>query len=123
MNMNNNDNLSDLNRREFLKGGSFATLMMMMGGIPLQAQDPPKSTDGESTSYKTDAPPLNCAVIGCGIWGRQILNTLVPLPNAPVVAVCDTYPTFLRRAKEAAPKAEPYEDYRKVLENKDVQGV
>jgi predicted dehydrogenase len=122
MRMNKNENLSDLNRRDFLKGGSFATLMMMMGGVPLQADDQSKPADGE-TKYKTDAPPLNCAVIGCGVWGRQILNTLATLPNAPVVAVCDNYAPFLRRAKEAAPKAESYEDYRKVLEQKDVQGV
>src|SRR5262245_31268416 len=86
--MNKKENVSDLNRRDFLKGGSFATLMMMMGGVPLQADDQPKPAEGE-TKYKTDAPPLNCAVIGCGIWGRQVLNTLATLPNAPVVAVCD----------------------------------
>ncbi len=47
-------------------------------------------------------------MIGCGIWGREILNTLAVLPNAPVVAISDTYATFLRRAKEAAPKARAY---------------
>jgi predicted dehydrogenase len=66
---------------------------------------------------------VNCGVIGCGLWGREIANTLTRLPNAPVVAVCDTYEPFLRRGKEAAPKAETYTDYRKLLEAKDVQAV
>ena len=48
---------------------------------------------------------------------------LARFPKAEVIAVCEKYEPFLRRAKEAAPKAEGYTDYRKVLENKDVQAV
>ena len=40
-----------------------------------------------------------------------------------MVAICDTYAPFLRRAKEAAPKAETYSDYRQVLAQKSVQAV
>ena len=62
-------------------------------------------------------------VIGCGAWGREILTHLATLPRAEVVAVCDHYESFLNRAKNAAPKAEGYLDYEKLLENKDVQAV
>ena len=66
---------------------------------------------------------MNCAVIGCGPWGREVLQTLSLLPNAPVVAFCDSYEPALRRAKEAAPNAESFTDFHKLLEKKEVQAV
>jgi predicted dehydrogenase len=113
---------NDWNRRDFIKGAStFGAMMALMGGIPLQAED--KTNGAPATGYSTVGAPLNCALIGCGIWGREVLATLALLPNAPVVAVCETYEPFLRRAKDAAPKAQTYTDYKKLLEQKDVQGV
>ena len=120
--MNKNDPLSDLNRRDFLRGSSFSTLMMMMGGVLIKAQDKPKDAEAP-TQYKTTGAPVKCGVIGCGTWGREILRTLALLPNAPVVAISDTYPVMLRRAKESAPHAESYEDYRTLLAQKDVKAV
>ncbi|HZQ45999.1 MAG TPA: Gfo/Idh/MocA family oxidoreductase [Verrucomicrobiae bacterium] len=114
---------ADFNRRDFIKGASFGTLMMMMGGVPLQAEDKPAAAGDKDTNYNTVGAPVSCAVIGCGYWGREILQTLAVLPNAPVVAISDTYAPFLHRAKEAAPKAETYEDYRQALANKAVQAV
>ena len=120
--MSIHDQTSDLNRRDFLRGGSVSTLMMMMGGVALQAQQKAKAADAP-TAYSTVGAPVKCAVIGCGSWGREILRTLAVLPNAPVVAICDTYPAMVRRAKEVAPNAETFDDYRKVLENKEVKAV
>ena len=114
---------ADFNRREFIKGASFGTLMMMMGGVPLQAEDKASATGDKDTTYNTIGAPVSCAVIGCGFWGREILQTLAVLPNAPVAAICDTYGPFLRRAKESAPKAEAFEDYRQLLAQKSVQAV
>jgi len=108
---------SDMTRRGFVKTSSFAAAMSMLGGIPLVAQQEKNETPAASGST------VKCAVIGCNIWGREILNMLARLPKAEVIAVCDRYEASLRRAKEAAPKAEGYADYTKVLENKDVQAV
>src|SRR3954470_16559173 len=121
-----NESEPDFNRRDFLKSSSISTLMMMMGGVAIQAQDKKEENATATPSIEEEkhfGPPVNCGVIGCGIWGREIANTLARLPNAPVVAVCDTYEPFLRRGKEAAPKAEGYTDWRKLLESKDVQAV
>src|SRR4051812_12751079 len=109
---------TDSTRREFVKTSSFATAMTMLGGIPLFAAD-------EKVAPAADAAPskVKVAVIGCNVWGREILNTLARFEKADVVAVCDHYESALRRAKEAAPKAEGYDDYKKVLENKNVQAV
>ncbi len=120
--MNNSDQLSDLNRRDFIKGGSMTTLMMMMGGLELRAAEQPAGT-AAPTQYKTTTEPLNCAVIGCGAWGREVLMTLAKLPNAPVVAICDTYEPFLKRVKDLAPKAQAFKDYKEVLAKKEVEGV
>jgi predicted dehydrogenase len=112
----------DFNRREFIKGASISSLMLMMGGIPLQAE-PATNTTLVDTGFSTVSPPVACALIGCGIWGREILQTAALLPNMPIVAICDNYPPFLRRAKEYAPKAEAIDDYKKVLEMKEVEAV
>jgi predicted dehydrogenase len=123
--MKKKQKVPDLDRRSFLKGSSLTTLMMMMGGVPLRAQDKPQAGDSAPEPERHAGPPVKCAVIGCGAQGREILSGLAKLPNAPVVAICDTYatPGFIKRAKEFAPKAEPFEDYTKVLANKDVQAV
>jgi predicted dehydrogenase len=112
--------LSDLNRRDFLKGSSFATLMALMGGVPLRAQE---AAAPAAEAALPVAPPVNCAVIGCGTWGRELLQILSRMPNAPVVAICDHYEAFLRRGAELAPKAAQFTDYRQLLAHKDVKGV
>lgn len=111
------------NRREFIQSASsFSALMALMGGVPLHAEEAAPAASGE-THYSTVSAPVNCAVIGCGAWGRELVQTLSRLPNAPIVAVCDSYAAAMRRVKEAAPQAETFTDYHKLLEKKEVQAV
>jgi len=112
---------ADVNRRHFI-GNSFATLMTLMGGVALVRS---QSASGQSAakSERYSGPPLKIGVIGCGFWGRDVITTLSRLPNAPVVAVCDTYGAYLRRAQNAAPNAEAFEDYKKLLASKEVEAV
>ncbi len=113
---------NDYNRREFIQSAtSFSALMAFMGGVPLHAEE--ATTAPVDTGYSTVSTPVNCAVIGCGNWGRELLQTLSRLPNAPVVALCDNYAAAMRRVKEAAPQAETFADYHKLLEKKEVQAV
>jgi predicted dehydrogenase len=116
------DGSMDLSRRDFVKHSSFAAAMATMGGVPLFAQEKPAATQVSADAVLNKQ---KVAVIGCGEWGRFILGRLAVMQpqRAEVVAVCDKYPVSLRRAKEAAPKAEGVADYKKVLENKDVQAV
>jgi predicted dehydrogenase len=120
---------SEVNRRNFLRGSSVAALMAMMGAIP------PKPAEQSEKKKRGLGPPINCAIIGCGQRGREILTALAaikgtppkpedpPIVSAPVVAICDTYAAYVRRAKEIAPKAEGYQDYKQVLANQDVKAV
>src|SRR5947208_5556396 len=116
--MNNTESV-ELNRREFLKGSSFATLMTMLGGVELITPTRTRAVDLE-----TLVPfQVKCAVVGLGAWGREILATLSRLKTAQLVAVCDTYPVSLKRPASSAPKAQGVEDYRKILDDKEVRAV
>lgn len=111
--------ISDLNRREFLRGTSAAAAATLLSGVPiLAAEDTPAAT-----SYKGETPPVKVGVIGCGAWGREILKTLSTISFGPVVAICDTFPAFLRRGAALAPNAERYDDFTKLLDNRDVEAV
>src|SRR6266478_1054539 len=124
--MHDDDNLNDglsadstVNRRDFLKGGSAATLMTLLGGTELFAQTnaPPS---GET---KHVGPKIKVGVIGLGSWGRDILNTLGSLEQADIAAICDHYPGALKRCASAAPGAAQSADYKAVLDNKDIRAV
>jgi len=117
MNENENDPLG-YNRRDFLKGGSVATLMTMLGGVELLAQTAP-APSGELKSTEK----VKVAVIGLGSWGRELLNTLGRMPMADIAAICDTYPASLRRAATAAPSAIQTPDYKTILSNDDIKAV
>ncbi len=108
----------DFNRRDFLKGGSMATIMAMLGGVELIAQTNPAPADA-----KIEGTKLKLGVIGLGAWGREILNTLARIPQADVAAICDTYPASLRRGASTATTATQTADYKTILANKDIKGV
>jgi predicted dehydrogenase len=119
--MNPTEARAELNRRSFLKGSSFATMMMMLGAVEITAQETAKKPI--PAPAKKIGPPVKCGVIGVGAWGRELIGYLSRLPNAPITGVAETYGASLRRAKTGAPGAETFEDYRKLLESKEVQAV
>ncbi|HEV2211276.1 MAG TPA: Gfo/Idh/MocA family oxidoreductase [Verrucomicrobiae bacterium] len=109
----------DFNRRDFLKSGSVATLMTMMGGVELFAQ----TNAAAPADNKVVGARVKIGVIGLGNWGREIVNTLTRNPQAELVAICDTYPASLRRIADAAPGAAKIPDYKALLANKDIKAV
>src|SRR6185295_16138681 len=111
--------LSGYNRRDFLKSGSFATLMSMMGGVELFAQ----STPAAAPDAKPVQPKIKLGVIGLGAWGREILKTLTVLEQADIGAISDTYGAYLRRSAKLAPGAKPLEDYRAIINDKEIKAV
>lgn len=108
---------SDLTRRSFLRSGSCAAAASLLGGIELVAQQEQASPPASALST------VNCAVVGLGSWGREILTTLARLPQAKVVAICDTYPRSLRRASVIAGDAEAVDNWQSVLANREVRAV
>jgi predicted dehydrogenase len=110
---------TEFNRRDFLKGGSVATLMTVLGGAQLLAQPAAEKPD----ETKPAAPKVKVAVIGLGPWGREILDQLGRLPQAEITAICDNYAAMVRRSASKAPGAAQVEDYKAILDNKDIQAV
>ena len=118
--MNDNENdAQGFNRRDFLKGGSLATVVTFLGGAEMLAQ----TNAPASGETKTDKPKMKVAVIGLGTRGREIVSTLARLEEADIAAVCDTYPASLRRIASTAPAATQTADYKTILANKDIPAV
>ena len=108
--MDSVDMAGAFNRRDFIKGSSLVALIGAAAGERTAAQDAP-------------GPPVSLGLIGCGYHGRDILGTLALLPNAPVVALADTYGAFLRRSGRSLPQARQYERYQDLLEDENVGAV
>src|SRR2546423_772684 len=106
-----NDEREELgyNRRDFLKGGSVATLMTMLGGVELLAQtnEPPKTDELE-------VQKTTVAVIGLGAWGRELVNTLHGMKTAELAGLCDSYEPWLKRTGK---------DYSSVFQSKNYQDI
>ena len=65
------------------------------------------------------------AIIGVGNRGGFLLSSIVALPNARVVGICDNKPDRLDKAATVAAKSNPATttDWRKIMERKDVDAV
>lgn len=104
-----------MNRRDFLKN------MGMAGSAVLLASSPWLSVFSEAEHTKKSIVRLG--VIGPGSRGRFLMSFLKNNPKAEVVAVCDIYQPSIDEALKLFPKAKVHADYRKLLENKEIDAV
>ena len=110
---------SNLTRRRFLMMGSMTPLVGYSEAVDLSD----KSAYAAAHTHPPADEKVNCALIGFGEWGREIASTLGRLPEANLMAICDTYEVMLRRAQRSVPDASRHSDYRELLDNPDVQAV
>lgn len=66
---------------------------------------------------------VRLGLIGCGGRGVGDLDNFIKLGNVDVTALCDVYDAQIARAKQSAPGARTFRDYRKVLELNDLDAV
>lgn len=106
----------EVDRRTFIKGGVAALGLLMVGSeiVALAAEDDEDAVQG---------PPIKLGLIGAGTWGRTLLSNAVKLPCIKVVSVCDTYAAYITKCKEIAPNVAACDDYRKMLDAKDIEAV
>ena len=101
-----------IRRRDFLKSGVLAGAGLSMTGGVAQAK---KLERRGSPNEK-----LNIAVIGVGHRGGANRNGV---KSENIVALCDVDSRFIGPAAKAHPKAKQYKDWRKALEQKDIDAV
>ena len=67
---------------------------------------------------------INVGLIGCGGRGRYDSRLMRQVPNVDFTAVCDVYKPHVEAAKAwAGPRCRAYKDFRKLLEQKDLDAV
>jgi Oxidoreductase family, NAD-binding Rossmann fold/Oxidoreductase family, C-terminal alpha/beta domain len=96
-----------MQRRDVLKSAAAAAGLTILRSGTLRGQGAPSNR-------------LNIALMG--VWGRGTAHYNV-LRNENVVAICDVNDTRTKEAIEIFPKAKTYWDWRRVMDQKDVEAV
>lgn len=115
----NNKNEVDLGLRNFIK-----SLAYMTGGTLFLASTAPwllSCTPEKLEEIKKEKARL--ALIGSGSRGQYHLHMLRNIPHAELVAICDPYEPNLKAGLELFPSCEGYSDYRRLLDDKSIDGV
>ena len=67
---------------------------------------------------------IRLGVIGTGTRGEYVMRVFASNPDVQVAGVCDVYqPNLDKGAASAGAGAEPYRDYRKLLERQDIDAI
>ena len=104
-----------MNRRDFLKNIGIA------GGSVLLASSPWLSV--LSDAEHTDKFVANLGIIGVGSRGRFLMSFLKNNVKANVIGICDIYQPSVDEALKIYPTATIYDDYRRLLENREIEAV
>ena len=107
--------MADIDRRQFFKQAG------MIGGGVLLATSPWFSVFSESKNTQNSLTRIG--VIGPGSRGQLLMSFLKNNPKAEITAVCDIYQPSIDEALKIAPKAKVYSDYRRLLEDRDIDSV
>jgi predicted dehydrogenase len=107
-------NEQDVTRREFLKTAAAvaaASALPAVGAPAILATPNPSSM-------------VHYGVIGTGTEGCTLLKFATTIPEGRCIATCDIYPPNLKKGVETiGTNPDTYEDYRKLLERKDLDAV
>jgi predicted dehydrogenase len=72
---------------------------------------------------RTVGEKVRIGVIGPGSRGRFLMGFILKNPKAQITAVCDVYQPSIDEALKLVPNAKVYNDYRKLLEDRDIDAV
>ncbi len=118
--------MSSFSRRDFLGRSTRAAAAVCVGTIPVATAFAAPFSEGTKTSSPADK--IRVGLIGCNSMGWANLKEHVALPEVECLALCDVDETVLnKRAGEletmTGKKPVLYKDFRKLLENKDIDAV
>lgn len=107
-----------MDRREFVKRfGTMGAAGILMTSFPWLKGCTPAGQE-EMSGGK-----VRFGIIGPGSRGCFHIDNLLKIPQAEIVALCDNYRANLDKASAKVPSARRYDDYRKLLEDKEVDAV
>jgi predicted dehydrogenase len=66
---------------------------------------------------------MKIAVLGCGYWGPNLIRNFFQLNKCEELFCCDPDQKRLERVKHLFPSIKPVQDYKKLLEMEDLDGV
>ena len=99
--------MTDSTRRDFIKATAVgAAAMLTVPSRVLGAND-----------------RVRVGMIGVGSRGQDLLKQLLEVPNAQLVAIADVYSRRHDEARQLAPGIQTFDDHRRLLEMKDLDGV
>lgn len=103
--------INSISRREFVSGAAALSGLVALGipvlGKPLSSND-----------------VIQVGLIGCGARGSGLAALMQSMPELKLVACCDIQPGNLANGMSKADKsAKAYSDYRKILEDKNIDAV
>ena len=101
-------------RRDFLKSSASAGLGIALARPPLAGSSPVRRIQEEQK-----AAELNVAVIGTGLQGRVLIESMLRIPEVRITAICDIWEYSQQYASRYLAKygqeVSVYEDYRDLL--------
>lgn len=104
-----------ITRRDFLKNIGITGTGVLLASTPwLSVFSEKKYTEGEKARL---------GIIGPGSRGRLLMSFLTQNKKADIVAICDIYQPSIDEALLMVPNAKVYKDYRKLLEDKNIDAV
>jgi predicted dehydrogenase len=109
---------SKIDRRQFVS----ATAGAVGAGLALQAAPAAASASSQNRILGAN-DRVRLGVIGTGRQGVYDMRDHMRLDDVEVVAVCDVFAENLDKAAAAAPKAERFTNFRRLLEKKDIDAV
>ena len=107
-----------MNRKEFLSDCG----KIGFAGVTLSLF-PWLQSCSEKAKQEVQGEKARIGIIGTGSRGCFHIKHLEQMPNVEVVALCDNYRPHLEDAAQYYPQAKLYDDYRRMLEQRDVEGV
>lgn len=118
----------ELSRRDFIKATGVTTAGLAAGSIAASNRDVVRAAVPMRTKRIGANDRINYGFIGVGGMGSKHLSIIKDFSereNVAAVAVCDVYEKFRCQAQEKAgiPAGQVFGDYRRLLENKDVDVV
>jgi len=100
--------MAENTRRDFIKQGALGTAAMLVY--------PTSRILGANDRVRV-------GMIGVGGRGEELLKQVLKVPNAQLVAIADVYSHRRDEAKQMAPGIQTLDDYRRLLDMKELDGV